>query len=100
MINNSIFDNNAFHGGAIVDSNAQNSTVIFNSILWGNTPTKSFRRIHAASIFFTDIAGGWEGIGNISVEPKENAVTYTLLEESPCIGTGTDSVFFNNSWLF
>ena len=62
---------------------------IKNSIIWGNGSTLSGSGI--ADINYSDIQGGWEGEGNIDVDPlftdPENG-DFTLQSDSPCIDTG------------
>ncbi|MCK4606243.1 MAG: right-handed parallel beta-helix repeat-containing protein [candidate division Zixibacteria bacterium] len=104
--NNTITRNSAGDGGGI--SCHQSSPTITNSIIWANTGGQ----ISGSPIVaYCDIAGGWEGEGNINTNPlfvdpyNDN---YDVCSQSPCIdagnpdmldadGTGSDiGVFYPN----
>jgi len=65
--NCTIIGNLALEGGCIYGSGS--TTTVSNCILWGNTaPTgPQVRRI--GSVVYTDVQGGWGGLGNIDAEP-------------------------------
>ena len=82
-----------YHGGAICITGTNN--VIQNSIIFGNTsndtkPVQIFKRKGGnATISYTNIYGGYVGIGNINEDP--NLVDdhfFHLNEISPCIDAG------------
>ncbi len=70
-----------------------------NNIIWGNDAeygSQIFQENQATSFLsYTDIEGGWEGEGNIDLNPNFCAAfsgDYHLAEGSPCIGSGFDGV--------
>jgi hypothetical protein len=69
-----------------------------NSILWGNTPDQLYNGENCtANISYTDIQGGFEGEGNINLDPflgplTDNGgltLTHALSEGSPAIDAGS-----------
>jgi len=65
---------------------------ILNSIFWGNEGAEI--EGYGASVSYSDIHGGYPGIGNINEPPRfvdEPGLDYHLLPDSPCIDSGTDS---------
>ena len=83
---------NSYNGGGIYTNNSSVLTLV-NCILWDNSPGEI--DLFDASVFvsYSDIAGGWEGEGNISVDPffcEPDSGDFTLAENSPCVGTGED----------
>ncbi len=55
-------------GGAIATFTASNPTVT-NSILWENSPNQIRNWNAATTVNYSDIQGGWPGIGNIDTDP-------------------------------
>ena len=78
----------AFGGGLLVGSNT--NPTITNSIIWGNNPNQ-IQGFGTPTITYSDIQGGWNGIGNIDSDPlftdAENG-DFTLADNSPCIDAG------------
>jgi PKD repeat protein len=66
--------NSAAFGPAIYVSDEPGSTVVQNSILWGNTGTTEEPEIwgsdEGAAVTYSDVQGGWTGEGNIDAEPS------------------------------
>jgi hypothetical protein len=100
IVNNTITANNASQaGGAIYAENSDTDVVLMNSILWNNHATVTNNEIdndNGANIsgVYCDIAGGWEGEGNIDIDPVFKFPAhdeYDLDKYSPCIGTGVAS---------
>jgi len=85
-INNTL----AFNDVGIIMYNASSSTVR-NCIVWGGRqaiagPSGNY------SVTYSDIEGGWPGIGNISFDPafvNADEGNFRLKDYSPCIGAGT-----------
>jgi hypothetical protein len=69
-------------------------SILSNSIIWDNNPVDIYlwSENDEVIITYSDIEGGWEGEGNINIDPlfldPENG-DYALLEGSPCIDAGT-----------
>jgi len=69
LINCTIADNagGPYGAGLFLENGG---VIVTNSILWGNTPREVFAAgIGASSITYSDVAGGWPGLGNIDVDP-------------------------------
>ena len=80
----------AFGGGLLVGPNT--NPTLTNSIIWGNDPTQ-IQGFGTPIITYSDIEGGWNGVGNIASDPlfcNPDSSDFTLAENSPCIGTGED----------
>ena len=87
-----ISDNLASIGGGILST--QNSQPVFsNSILWNDFPEEVISHPDSLTITFSNIQGGWQGAGNINLDPLfcmiENG-DYTLAENSPCLELGEE----------
>lgn len=84
-------------GGGILCANA--SPTVVNSILWGNKAWGNPNEIcllgsSSIDITYTDIEGGYTGIGNLDDDPKfVDAANgdFHLSPDSPCINKGTTS---------
>ena len=91
FINLSIINNIANNGGGLYyeNNNDNINPIIKNSILWDNIP-QSIINLNNVSITYSNIQGGWEGIGNIDLDPLFcliDSSDYTLAENSPCVDT-------------
>lgn len=84
------------NGGAITNENGSDS-IVTNSILWGNAPDE----IHnldtsVAHVAYSDVRGGWAGLGNIDADPlfaapdplDPDSIDLRLRAGSPCIDAG------------
>jgi hypothetical protein len=96
--NNSIVNNYSDTRGGGVYLHGPSSVSGVNNIVWGNdAPNGSqiYQENEATSyLSYGDIEGGWEGEGNIDLDPHFCAAffgDYHLAEGSPCIGSGLDS---------
>ena len=103
IINNTICDNSSDqYGGAIYMRISSNHVEAHNNILWDNSADSSGDEISIYSgtinVSYTDIEGGWEGEGNIDIDPmfvSPNNNNYHLMStecgnpsQSPCIDAG------------
>ena len=117
LMNMTIHDNYSQNGGGIV-INDGGDPVIVNTILWDNEPYQIFFHIgwpSSFSIAYSNVAGGLDNIGNpgngtvnwlegnIDSTPFFNShetEDYSLLDHSPCIGSGIDSIQIDGSWYY
>lgn len=74
---------------------------IVNSILRGNVPNE-LPAGGPATVRYSNIVGGWTGVGNIDVDPRfvdpANG-DYHLSPDSPCLDTGDDSAVPAGIWM-
>jgi parallel beta-helix repeat protein len=90
-----VTDNTAEVGGGIYCGGYQSSPTVLNSILWADSAGVG-QEIYldentSITITYSDIEGGWEGEGNIAVDPifvLHEHRDYRLLWGSPCIDSG------------
>ena len=86
--NNSIINNSASStGGGITVIGV--SPVLMNLIVWGNIAPADSQISGKANIQYSDIEGGYEGLGNIDQDPLFNDSTnYCICDASPCVDAG------------
>jgi len=97
VLNCTMSGNDAASGGGLCVRGGSNDVTVSNSILWNNTATNG-AQIHVGGIAtltvsYSDIEGGWQGVGNINVNPlfaQPTAGDFCLSEGSPCIDTGSN----------
>ncbi|MCP4258760.1 MAG: hypothetical protein GY774_14850 [Planctomycetes bacterium] len=78
---------NSWGGGMQNDAGANPS--VTNCILWGDTPDEiSFPG--TATVSYSNVQGGWEGIGNIDRDPKFADLEGRLSADSLCIDSGNN----------
>jgi len=80
------------YGGGIYNSYHGASTLT-NCILWSNSPDEIYPSTRAR-VSYSDIQGGWEGIGNIDSDPQlfdPNGGDWHLGAGSPCIDAGDNT---------
>jgi len=113
IINNTFFGNTATnHAGAIRFNGVQFAPIIFNCIFWQNDAPTGKDIYNASSeeitISYSNIddnyiVGSWDGIENINEDPMlvdpEND-NFHIESESPCAGTGTDSLEVNETMFY
>lgn len=67
------------------------TSIITNCIIWGNSGYE-ITNTGTLSVTYSDIEGGWDGVGNIDVNPLFlGGGDYHLTVDSPCIDVGTDA---------
>ncbi|MHC4158723.1 MAG: right-handed parallel beta-helix repeat-containing protein, partial [Planctomycetota bacterium] len=72
-------------GGAMY--NYRSNPVIKNCILWGNEPDQI--QPSSSVVTYSDVQGGWDGVGNIDEEPNfAFDADFHLTPASPCIDAG------------
>jgi hypothetical protein len=106
MIDNTIANNNSSSQGGAMLCWYNNSITIENSIIWGNSassdPNISSEETSDISLAYCDIEGGWEGMGNIDInplfrDPQTNdyhlmSISCGGLLDSPCIDAGNPGI--------
>jgi len=90
-INNcNIVNNSACYGSGM--SNYSSDVVINNCIMWGNNPTPQIPEASSSVVVtYSDIQGGYTGMGNIDCDPffvAADSNDFHLLPDSPCIDAG------------
>ncbi|NOR43993.1 MAG: DUF1565 domain-containing protein [Candidatus Delongbacteria bacterium] len=89
--NVTITGNTANNGGGIYSSQYSSNPIFTNSILWNNSPQDIYISSGSISVTYSDIQGGYEGIGNIDIDPlfvDPNNKNFHLQVTSPCIDAG------------
>nr|NQU92672.1 S8 family serine peptidase [Bacteroidota bacterium] len=89
MLNVTISGNSAVNSGGGIYSESSFNPVVLNSIVWNNIPNEISGPI---SITYSDIQGGWVGVGNIELDPIFTGTgdyPFSLSDESPCVNAGT-----------
>ncbi len=87
------------NGGAIYCRGSD--PVITNCIFWGDTAGDEDQEIHLISgipvVTYSDVAGGYEGEGNIDLDPLfVGGGNFHLTGESPCVDAGTDAGIYED----
>ena len=92
-LTNCTFSANLATGGTAVllwDSSGQ----MANSILWGDTPDEIALYGSTLTVAYSDVQGGYSGIGNIDADPffvDRNNGKFRLRAGSPCIDAGDNT---------
>ena len=98
LINNTIVDNHASENGGGLYVRINSVPVLMNNIIWNNqSPTPGIYSETGTTVHATycDIQGGWDGTGNINVDPLVND-KYHLADASPCIDKGNPDPAYND----
>ena len=88
LVNVTITSNSASYEGGGIYSTYGSSPSLMNCILWNNTPDQIDGSVE---ISYSDIQGGWTGVGNIDEDPLfigTGQHPYSLYEVSRCIDAG------------
>jgi hypothetical protein len=86
---------NVTGGGAWFSDVQFGPNFLLNSIVWNNLPNEIHDAAGAPIVNYTDVFGGWPGLGNAFSDPfwyDEAAHDYYLLPGSPCIDAGDPTV--------
>jgi hypothetical protein len=95
LTNYTFSGNSTSHGGGGI-WNYDSNPMIINCILWSNTPDEVIDFNSTSTITYSDVQGGWLGIGNINADPcfmnannlDLNLWNLRLKPDSPCIDAG------------
>jgi len=94
IINNTIVQNIANQFGGAIDGNNSVPTII-NTIIWNNTAPVGPQISGTVTISYSNINGGWSGIGNIDADPlfvNYSGGDFHLSKISPCINMGINNL--------
>ena len=104
FINNTICNDSATQGGAIyIGRDAANPShpIIINSIMWNNSSSIYVNTGSSVTVAYSDVEGGYTGVGNINANPLFSDDTlFNLSDWSPCIGAGIDSIEIGGIWYY
>jgi len=83
--------NNTFVSNSRGYANLSSDGIVSNDIVYGSSNAVYLDGNSTIQVSYSDIEGGWEGVGNIDANPlfcNPDSGDYTLAENSPCVGTG------------
>lgn len=89
---NCTFSRNVAGGFAGAMANDSSSATLVNCIVWGNTPGEFYNWSSSPIVTYSNVKGGYGGMGNIDANPKfVDAFNgdYHLQSASLCVDTGT-----------
>jgi len=99
MTNSTLTANSAGIGAALAchffgTGTQPNRAIIANSILWdGHEPIRDFYGGSIIEVSFSNVEGGYDGEGNISVDPSFALGTdFHLTQDSPCLDAGSNGI--------
>ena len=93
LINTTIANNVAAGQGSGIFNPGISDITIANSILWGNSGCQ-IAGAGGANVTFSNVQGGWLGVGNINANPLFVDATngdFRLMSGSPCIDAGDNT---------
>ena len=105
-ITNCTIANNSSPNGGGIELWEESTADISNSIIYGNAPTAiSWYEGTSATVTYSDIDDGWDGVGNIDADPlfvntmvsPPGFLDYSLQIGSPCIDAGTTDIDQNGT---
>lgn len=67
-----------------------------NNIVWGNTGSFSAQIQGSGELTYCCVQGGFDGEGNIDIDPEFSEISFILNDGSPCIDTGNPDIFYND----
>ena len=84
--------NNTFVANSFGYANLFSDGIVINDINYGSSNTFYLDESSTIQVSYSDIQGGWAGIGNINSDPlfiNPDSGNFNLLESSHCIDAGT-----------
>ncbi|MBN2366946.1 MAG: T9SS type A sorting domain-containing protein [Calditrichaeota bacterium] len=100
ILNNTITGNEARVAGAVYTYGMFAHPLIMNCISWNNHASNShdeiYRRSGNITVVYSDIAGGYHGLKNISEDPGMSGEFFELADSSNCIGSGISTYKFGS----
>lgn len=95
--NNTIVSNSALSGIPGILGFVGVQGILRNNIVWGNTsPTTGQIAGNSLTVRYCNVQGGFNGAGNINVDPQFDSANYYLRSSSFCIDKGDSSVIYND----
>jgi len=95
--NNTIINNTATIEGGGISVLGPVTPVLMNSIIWGNTAPQGQQISGTADVQYSDVEGGYTGVGNIDSDPLfYTNEFYFLTSSSPCIDAGNPDPIYND----
>jgi hypothetical protein len=72
------------------------SAILTNNIFWANTANSSSQIRGSSTVTYCCVEGGYNGEGNIDVDPEFIAEFFILSDGSACSDAGSPDVFYND----
>jgi len=95
--NNTIINNTATVEGGGVFILGPVTPILMNHIVWGNTAPSGPQIFGSADVQYSDVEGGYTGVGNIDSDPLfDTNEFYFLTSSSPCIDAGNPDSQYND----
>jgi predicted outer membrane repeat protein len=90
MVNCTITENTSPADGGAIYVETFGSLSLVNSIVWQNSDVAIVDEGNL-QVSYSDVEGGWPGVGNINANPRFTLANYRVLKGSPCIDAGFDA---------
>ncbi len=94
-LTNCTFTGNSAADGGAISNYESSSPTLTNCILWGDTSPEVFGTVMSEPVItYSDIDGGYTGVGNIDADPlfvDAGSGDYHLAPGSPCIDAGLNT---------
>ena len=99
IFNNTIVNNSASlitgTGGIFISSSS--NVFLRNNIVWDNIPDLQIKPISSLpEVIYSNVKNGFNGNGNINIDPSFDPIGFYLSDSSPCIDAGDSSWIYND----